>query len=248
MERSLRRQIATLSGAIIVLTLAWIALAAWVALRSPVLPQVLSVERLDIVEPDGQLAFVLANSRRPVAATIDGHVLMEGQEEERRVPSFIFFDGKGDEVGGMLFVNRETEDGFQALRHLSLDGYKQDQTVVLAHRQDPDGAAAGLFISDRSEEHSILDALVALELEPGATREEFAAAMEAVPEEDREAFQREYFGVHRLFVGSDAQNQASLVLRDGQGRPRIVLSVPEAADPSIRVLDEHGAPVLILPE
>lgn len=38
------------------------------------------------------------------------------------------------------------------------------------------------------------------------------------------------------------------MLREGQGRPRIVLGAPEEGDPFIRVLDEDGEPVLELPE
>ena len=121
------------------------------------MPEVLAVERLEVVEPDGTLALVLANSQRPVAAMLDGQQIMAGQEEERRgTPSIIFFDGKGDEVGGMLFGTSENPNGFSAARHLSSDAYGQDQTVVLAHYQDPRGSTAGLTVSDRPEQ-SILD-------------------------------------------------------------------------------------------
>jgi len=53
--------------------------------------------------------------------------------------------------------------------------------------------------------------------------------------------------VRSNFVGSDTDRSASLVMRDGRGRPRIVLTVPEDGEPSIRVLDEEGEPMLELP-
>jgi hypothetical protein len=122
---------------LLALGVAWLATVAFVVPRlgpaEPAIQQVIRAERVEIVEPDGTLAFVLANSQRPEPATIDGQVIMTGQEAERRTPSFIFFDGKGDEVGGMLF-RTGPGDGV-ASRHLSLDGWKQDQTVVLAHYQ-----------------------------------------------------------------------------------------------------------------
>ena len=109
----LRRQMTFLWAAVAVLALALSGAVIRVATTTPVAPDVLTVERLEIVEPDGSPALVLANSQRPAVATVDGHVLMEGQEEERRgVPSIIFFDGKGDEVGGMLFGVRETPGGY----------------------------------------------------------------------------------------------------------------------------------------
>src|SRR5262245_6008894 len=108
----LQSQISRLRWVAAVLILIWIVSATWIAIRMSSVSPVLSVERLEIVEPDGKPAFVLANSQRPIAATIDGQPTMAGQEEERKgIPSIIFFDGKGDEVGGMLFGVREKARG-----------------------------------------------------------------------------------------------------------------------------------------
>lgn len=92
---------------------------------------------------------------------------MAGQGEERRMPNFLFFDGHGDEVGGMLFHNLEFGEGFRATRHLylSLDGYKQDQTVRHFHRQTPDGASSGLVVNDRPEDRSRRETFQALGFE-----------------------------------------------------------------------------------
>jgi hypothetical protein len=222
---------------------------AWVSMRPASIPPVLALERLEIVEPDGKPALVLANSQRPIGATINGRQIMSGQEEERRgIPSIIFFDGKGDEVGGMLFGVRETANGgYSVTRHLSLDGYKQDQTVVLAHYQDPKGSTSGLTISDRPE-HSQFDTFRQLGLEPGASREQLTAAIQAIPEDQRAARRRELFGTTRAFFGSARSGEARLDLRDGQGRVRIVIEAPETGEPSIRILDEIGQTVLRLPK
>jgi hypothetical protein len=244
----LLQQVAVLRRLVMVLGVGLLASTTWLALRTPELPSVLTAERLDIVEPDGNLAFVLANSQRPVGATMDGQVLLQGQDEERRgVPSFIFFDGKGDEVGGFTLGVRTTEGGYSATRHLSLDGYKQDQTVVLAHYQDQNGASAGLRISDRPLSLSMIDALAELGLEPGPSREELQATVQALPEDTRAERLQELFGVQRVFLGSDRDRSASLVMRDGTGRPRIVISVAQDGTPSIQVLDEIGNAVLTLP-
>ena len=208
----------------------------------------LRVERLEIVEPDGELAFVLANSQRPTAGTINGQVLMAGQEAERRGhPSIIFFDGQGDEVGGMNFGITDTPDGYRVTRHFSLDAHEHDQTVVLAHRQDPDGSTSGLTISDRPA-ISIFEAFAELGLGPGASRDELNAAVAALPEEGREARMRDLFGGTRLFVGATPDGNARLTLFDGSGRPRIVIAAPSTGVPEIRILDESGNSVLSLPE
>lgn len=120
----LQRQLARLRMMLVVSSLVWFATLVWLAVRQPPIPPVLAVERLEIVEADGTPALVMANSQRPAAATIDGQAIMEGQDDERRgVPSIIFFDGKGDEVGGMLFGVRGTPDRYGAIRFLSLDAY-----------------------------------------------------------------------------------------------------------------------------
>ena len=75
------------------------------------------------------------------------------------------------------------------------------------------------------------------------------AAAEALPEARREARLRELFGgAPRAFVGSTFSGEASLMLRDGEGRPRVVIEAPDEGDPAIRILDEEGTTVLRLPE
>lgn len=241
-------RIRRLELAVVVLILALAGTVAWTALRASDADEVLTTERLEIVEPDGQLAFVLASSERPVPATIDGQVLLEGQEEERRHPTIIFFDGKGDEVGGMAFANEETEDGFSAVRHFAMDGYKQDETVVLRHHQTPEGARSGLQVTDRPRDRSIVDVLQGLGLEVPVTRDELEAAIDSLREGGREEELRDLFGVSRLFLGSDRDERASLVLRDGEGRDRILLAAPPEEDAYIRFLDEEGEVILELPK
>jgi hypothetical protein len=244
-ELSRRSRIFTV--AVTGLALLWVATVAWMLTTRTSAPAVLSVQRLEIVEPDGSLAFVIANSQRPVAATIDGQTLVGDQEGARKgVPSIIFFDGKGDEVGGMLMGVRETADGFSATRHLSLDGHEQDQTVVLAHYQDPRGATSGMTVSERPT-HSMLDTFAKLGLPPGATNDQLTAAIQRIPEAERAATRRQLFGATRAFFGKTRTGEAALVLRDAQGRQRIVIEAPAEGEPSIRVLDAEGKTVLRLP-
>lgn len=243
----LERQLTHLRLTVGCLGLGLVILVVVGAARAPTTVEVLRAERLEIVEPDGTLAFVLANSARPQVATIDGVPILEGQEEERRNPSFIFFDGKGDEVGGMLFRNRVSDDGFSAVRHLSLDGFKQDQTVVLHHYQDPRGTRAGLSVSDRPE-RSLADGFRELGLEMPVSRADLQAAIMALPEEEAQQRLAETFGgAPRAFVGRALDQSAALVLSDGTGRPRIMLGVPYEGEPYIRILDQDGNPVMTWP-
>lgn len=244
---SARSRLRRLEVAAVALFTGWAATVAWIATRETSVPDVLSVERLEIVEPDGRPAFVLANSERPTTGTIDGEVLMKDQADERRMPNFIFFDGHGDEVGGMLFGNLESGEGFTATRHLSLDGYKQDQTVQLFHRQTPDGAASGLSVTDRPQHRTLQETFTELGLEIPHTRQQARAAIAEVPAEARADSLRKLFGANRVFLGSDDRGRAALILKDDEARPRIVLGVPEDGDPYLQILDEAGEPLAEFP-
>jgi hypothetical protein len=234
-----------------ILTAAWLATVAFTVPRltpsDPPIQQVIRVERLEIVEPDGTLSLVLANSQRPAVATLDGKPIMANQAAERRYPTMIFFDGQGDEVGGMLFQTGGTPDAPNASRQLTLDGWKQDQTVVLLHHQNQRGSQSGLSVSDRPKRH-MFDNMADLGLQPGAARSQFEAALMALPEETRQQRMGELFGVTRLFVGSNWNDVAVLQLNDGRGRPRMIIGVPADGAPFIRMLDENGRVTMELPE
>lgn len=241
----LSTQATLLWTAIVILAVALAAIVTWIARTST--RAVLTAERLEIVEPNGSFAIVLANSERPTVATIDGEVIMEGQEGERRgIPSITFFDGKGDEVGGIAFGVKETPEGYQAVRHFALDAHNQDQAVVLMHYQAPDGSTSGLSITERPA-LSLVDALAELGLSAGASREQIQAAVAEIPEDGRGARLRGLFGTPRAFVGSTPNGEVGLTLSDGEGRPRVVIEAPREGDPSIRILDHEGTEVLRLP-
>ena len=246
-DDALRRQVTVLWIVVVVFAFAFSGAVSWLAMTPVSATDLLRVERLEVVEPDGSLSMVLANSRRPAVATLDGQVLMEGQEEERRgTPSITFFDGKGTEVGGLALGVTEQSGSYRAIRHLSLDAHDQDQAVVLMHYQNPDGSTSGLSITDRPD-HSLVDALAELGVSAGASREQLQAALESLPEEGRQARLRKLFGTPRAFLGS-IRGEASLELRDAEGRPRIVIEVPHDGEPAIRILGEDGAILSRLPD
>src|SRR6056297_1732367 len=92
----------------------------------------LSAERVDIVEPDGKLAIALSNSKTSAKLRFDGQILQGASN--RDIPNIIFFDGKGDEVGGLAFANFKDEDApITAMRHLAFDGFRQDEVITMSH-------------------------------------------------------------------------------------------------------------------
>lgn len=245
--RALERRVARLAMATLGLALIWIVTVAWFVLHRPAPPPVLAVERLEIREPDGNLAFALAGSGHPTPGTIDGRVLLSDQVEDRRFPHFIYFDGRGDEAGGLMMRTVDGPDGASVSRFLTFDGYKHQETLVLGHNQGPSGTATGLRIFAHQPGATLLGGLAKLGVEPGVTRAQLDAAIEAVPPDERQHALRDLVGVTRLELGTTPGGEAGLTLNDAEGRPRIILEAPADGLPSLRFLDESGAVVLRLP-
>ena len=194
----------------------------------------ITVERINIVEADGTLKMVLSNSARQAPAIIDGRELMP---DRTRPPGLIFFNDRGDEMGGLTYDGGHATSGIG----LTLDQYQQDQTVALMQQDWPgdDGTRAGLSgmkVWDRPAT-SLADALDA-----------YQAAMAIEDEDEKNAALTELqssgaIGTDRLFVARDVSGDAALALRDAAGVTRLVVSVSPEGDARIDFLDGTGAVV-----
>jgi catechol 2,3-dioxygenase-like lactoylglutathione lyase family enzyme len=67
----------------------------------------LTVERLDVVEPDGQLVLSLANSRRLPKPLIDGRTLDAAEKELAHVAAQRVFVGSTDETAAVRLSDRQ---------------------------------------------------------------------------------------------------------------------------------------------
>ena len=193
----------------------------------------ISVERINIVEQDGQVRVVLANSARQADAVLDGQVLGPGRN---RPAGLIFFNELGNEVGGLTFRGRQQDGRYDATASLTFDQWRQDQTVALQYVDQNGRRRAGLAIIDRP--------MTSLAARVNLTEKRSKATTDA----DRTAIDREIAAlgaqdVPRMFVGRDMEGSATLVLSDPQGRQRLLLSVDTGGKPSIRFLDESGKTV-----
>jgi len=192
----------------------------------------LTVERLDVVEPDGQLVLSLGNSRRLPRPLIDGRTL----ETDRAAPGLIFFDGKGWEVGGLIYKTGTPGGPIDAGAQLSFDQYRNDQVVVLRYSDEGSTRSAGLYIHDRARTPDLVE-LLALE-------KRLARASPA----ERAAAEKElaHVAAQRVFVGSTDET-ASVRLSDRQGNERIRIYVDPAGNARIDFLDPAGALVDRIP-
>ncbi|MGN6113492.1 MAG: hypothetical protein ACTHOC_10940 [Luteimonas sp.] len=106
----------------------------------------ITVQRINIVEPDGTPRMVISNH-----AKLPG-VLVHGRENplDRPQAGLIFLNDEGSEIGGLIFGGRKDKDGKvrDSGGSLSFDRYEANQVVQLLGVDDAEDRMAGLSISD----------------------------------------------------------------------------------------------------
>lgn len=194
----------------------------------------ITVQRINVVEPDGQLRLVLANDARFPGLFMEG---VEYQHHSRQGGGMLFFNDEGDEVGGMTFRSAREGDAYAASAGLMFDQYKQDQTVGVIYNDQNGRRTAGLRVWDRPE-YSIQPLMA---LSDQAARAGTDAERDAIRGQMMDyAMAHGGVGAERFFAGK-ALEDAVVRLADAEGRPRLLLRVGADGEPRIEFLDEDGA-------
>lgn len=189
----------------------------------------IDVQRLNLREPDGTLRYVLSSQARFPGAIFRG----EEHPHPRPRAGMLFYSEEGTEVGGLVFGGSRDADGVaQASVSLTFDRYEHDQIVQILGEDRNGRQVAGMQVSDRPD-RSIIEDLYELQ------------RIGAMPEAERGALMQErsaqaYYGAGRLFVGRNDGGDATLVLNDAVGKPRMVLKVAPGGQASIEFLDAAG--------
>src|SRR6185295_12244202 len=195
----------------------------------------IDVERINVVEKDGTLRMVISNSQRQHPGSVDGKLI---PREGNRSAGMLFFNERGDEVGGLIFSGDTGEERYGSL---TFDKFRGDQTIALQHLENTEGNYfAGLSINDEN-----------------ITTPERIAKVEAIrklPDEAarkaafKEMQEKGEFLVRRLSLGRGRNKLAFISLSDSKGRERIQISVSADGKPGINFLDENGKVIYRLPE
>lgn len=187
--------------------------------------ETIDVQRINVREPDGTLRLAISNH-----ALIPGIVIgrKEYPHPNRPEAGMIFYDDEGIENGGLVFdgglKNGKPTNGGS----LTFDRFRQDQTIQLVSTEDGDKRRAGVVVNDRPD--------APMDIESGLGMR----AMPAGPARDALAARSGFGGKQRAWLGRSEDGKASLILRDPQGRPRLVLSVGSDGKPSLEFEDETG--------
>jgi hypothetical protein len=129
-----------------VLTLVFLGGAVYGNEKRATIADEITVQRINIVEPDGTPRLVISNHAR-----LPG-VLVHGKEKplDRPQAGLIFLNDEGSEIGGLIFGGRKDKDGKvrDSGGSLSFDRYEANQVVQLLGVDDAEDSLAGLAISD----------------------------------------------------------------------------------------------------
>jgi len=237
METKLEKQVRFLRTYAVVATLfcAIFLLSAFVIQNKKQKFEEIDVERINVVEKDGKLRMVISNSQRQHPGSVDGKLI---PREGGRSAGMLFFNDRGDEVGGLIFSG---DAGKERYGSLTFDKFRGDQTIALQHLENNEGNYfAGLKINDENtttpDRSAKVDAIKKLPDE--------AARNTAF----KEMQDRGEFLVNRLALGRGRNKSAFISLSDSKGRERIQISVSADGKPGINFLDETGKVTYRLPE
>ena len=197
--------------------------------------ETLDVARINILNESGNPALVIAAHGKLPGPWFEGTEYPQELSGGRtRASGMIFFNERGDEVGGLTYSGQRTEDGYRASGGVTFDQFQQDQVVSLQYQDNGINRAAGVHVWDRSTEISMAEILELVD----ARRTAEGPALDSIQAEIQALAQRG-LGAHRVFLGSEDRT-ALLLLRDREGRTRIRLLVDSLDVPRMEFLDQEG--------
>jgi hypothetical protein len=199
---------------------------------------VITVHRINVVEPDGTLRLIISNKTSAPGVYIKNK---EYPHPNRQTAGLIFLDEEGTEDGGLAYgIEKDAAGHVRGSNgHLSFDQYMQDQIFTIDAGREGTNKYSLMTIDDRGD-YNIMDAL------------ELSNRIAKLPEDKRtkeiEAFRARHPGDHkRVVLGRLPDGSSTLRLKDAEGRDRIVLLVAADGSPKLQLLDAQGKTVSELP-
>lgn len=204
----------------------------------------ITVERINVTEPNGQPRLVISNKER------SPEVLMYGKGYKPPIPGhnrpgIIFYNDEGTENGGLIFMGHTGKDGkYSATGHFSFDQYNQNQVLYLQYADENGMQTTGLHIDDWQQTPPFWQFRAAYKnaqkLPDGKEKDSILKQL-TEPKQGQHAF------AQRVFVGKDKHKTAMVILADRTGAPRLQLLVDSNGNPKLNFLDKDGHITYSLP-
>ena len=199
----------------------------------------LDVEKLNIVDSNGKIKMTLFNQEYIPPVILDGQDIMPGHRQDDPISGLMFYNGREEECGGLIFGSEEDEDGNPSMTaSFTFDEYRQDQVVQMSYIEEKGQTQYGFSVFDRPNRP--LSHIVK------AHREIESSDMS--DEEKETAYKALYKGnAPRAFMGKSQNGDVSMKLMDSKGKDRIRMVIDENDEPRMEFLNAHGEVTYKLP-
>lgn len=189
----------------------------------------INVERINVIDKNGNISLVISNSARQHPGMIDGKVLVERE----RPAGLIFFNEEQDEIGGLAYGGN-SEIGNNLV--LSYDQYKNDQVMQMRHLTGQNGRNLyGLQLWDRDKEYTLPRYFAAFDS---------LQKLDYSYDEIQNLLQKENGGkpvnAERMFLGKNFSLETGLFIQDEYGNDRIKIYIDENNEPKMVILTDDG--------
>ncbi|OWW23492.1 hypothetical protein B4Q04_20040 [Zobellia sp. OII3] len=190
----------------------------------------ITVERINIIEPNGDLKMVISNQSKQHSGMFNGEMLFG---ERERPAGIIFFNEEQDEVGGILFQGNK-KDGSSWI--LSVDQYKTDQIMQMRYLKNNEGKSRyGIQFWDKDENYTM--PIIAKKID---SLQKKGLSMQEAIKVIKKAKVGGLITAERMFIGKTSNENAGIFIQDQKGIDRLKIYVDNQNNPKIEVLDEKG--------
>jgi hypothetical protein len=230
------RFLAIYSG-VLTLAFATTVLGGYAMLRNPQFG-IVTVRRINIVEPDGTVRLTISNRADFPGGWI--HKKESPRPDRREAAGMLFMSEEGTEQGGLIWGASQLPDGtIENHGHLSLDQYEENQIFALDAGQEGKDKFSRITITDQGDY-------------PVEEKRRAEERIGKLPENKQDDAWTNFFTTHRhdvnrLILGRAPDGSVGLSLRDGSGKVRILLNVQSDGKSVLQFLDESGRVVSEFP-
>ena len=188
----------------------------------------IDVERINVIEKNGDLKLVISNKELQDMGSINGKEL----PVRERAAGLIFFNSDGDECGGLIYDGNKEEAVFV----LSVDKYQDDQVMQLQYMEDTktNDRKYGLQLWEYGAEDGFDKRMELFEKFKASTDQEEKGKIIKKMKEEGLLLQ------DRLFVGKKMSGEFGLFINDSNGKPRIKIYVDKDNNAKLEFLDDNG--------
>ena len=172
------------------------------------------------------------NNENIPPAIMDGKDFLPGHRQKDPIAGLMFYNGEGDECGGIIFGSKKDELGnYESYASLTFDQYKQDQVVQMHYMDENEQRNYGISIYDKPNKP--LPDLV--------ERTHKIQNSELTDEDVERELENIWKGnTPRAFMGKNSNGEVTVQLSDSKGKPRIRMVVDENDIPRMECLDGDG--------